>query len=658
MQELNASNDLRYIKMLSRQYPTVKDVSTEIVNLSAILALPKGTEHFMSDIHAEYEAFLHILNNSSGVIKEKIDMLFSNSVSAKERASLATLIYYPKQKLEEVKKSCTDMRDWYTVTINRLLDVCRLVSSKYTRSKVRKALPKGFEYILDELLHATVGNNTNKEQYYENIISTIIDINQADEFIKSISKTIKRLTVDHLHIVGDIFDRGPRADKVLDLLMEHHSVDIQWGNHDILWMGAAAGSEACIMCVLKTSVNYNNLEVLETGYGINLRPLAIFANEVYGNSDCSAFNPKLNSSDNVTPKDITMAARMHKAVSIILFKLEGQIIDRHPEFGMEDRKLLHKIDYENKTLTIDGTVYDMRDCYLPTIDPADPYRLSEEEEELVRQLKTAFLLSEKLQSHARFLYAKGSIYTIYNSNLLLHACVPMNDDGSFREFTFNGKKYSGKALFDYADLTARQGYYSMPGSEEKIFGEDFIWFLWCGKYAPIFGKEKMTTFERCFIADKTAWNEPKDPYYKHIDNKNTCIRVLNEFGCFDEYSHIINGHIPVKYVQGENPVKAEGKLINIDGGFSRAYHKTTGIAGYTLIYNSVGMRLVAHEPFESAESCIQNNTDILSSVIISQRASNRMTVADTDAGAKLKADIEDLKMLLEAYVSGKISESR
>lgn len=656
-QETNQrTQNLHYLKMLSKQYPTVQSVCTEIVNLEAILTLPKGTEHFMSDIHAEYEAFLHILNNSSGVIKEKVELLFSNSISAKERASLATLIYYPEQKLEEIKKTCPDMKDWYRITINQLVEVCRLVSSKYSRSKVRRALPKEFEYILDELLHSTNEINSNKEQYYANIISTIIEINRADEFIKSVSSTIKRLIVDHLHIVGDIFDRGPRADLVLDLLMHHHSVDIQWGNHDILWLGAAAGSEACIFYVLKTSVNYNNLEVLETGYGINLRPLAIFANEVYGDSDCSAFYPKLNASDNVTPKDITMAARMHKAVAIIMFKLEGQIIDRHPEYGMEDRKLLHLVDYENQSITIGGVTYEMKDCYFPTVDKNDPYKLTEEEAQLVEQLRSAFLRSEKLQAHARFLYSNGSMYKKYNSNLLIHACVPMTEDGDFAEFTIQGKKYKGKEFFDFADLTARQGYYSHPGSEEKQFGEDFIWYLWCGKFSPTFGKEKMTTFERCFIADQESWKEPKDPYYKHIDNKETCIKVLHEFGCFDEYSHIINGHVPVKFTKGENPVKAEGKLINIDGGFSRAYHKTTGIAGYTLIYNSFGMRLVAHEPFESVESAIKNNQDIYSSVVISQRASNRLTVADTDAGITIRENIADLKMLLDAYTTGLISE--
>ncbi|MEG1779343.1 MAG: fructose-bisphosphatase class III, partial [Oscillospiraceae bacterium] len=441
--------------------------------------------------------------NSSGVIKEKIELLFADTLSEKERASLATLIYYPQLKLDDVKKNTDNMELWYKVTLNRLVAICRLVSSKYTRSKVRKALPPEFEYIIDELLHSVDESNSNKEMYYANIISTIIDIDRADEFIIAISRTIKRLIVDHLHIVGDIFDRGPRADLVMDLLMNHHSVDIQWGNHDILWLGAAAGSEACIFYVLKTSVNYNNLEVLETGYGINLRPLAIFANEIYQGSDCSAFNPKLLGKDSITAKDFSLSARMHKAVSIIMFKIEGQIITRHPEYDMNDRMLLHKVDYVNQSITINGVTYKMRDCDFPTVDKNDPYKLTDEEQELVNQLRYSFLRSEKLQSHARFLYSKGSIYKKYNGNLLIHCGVPMTDDGDFRAFTIDGKTYKGKEFLDFADLAARQGYYANEDTVEKRFGEDFIWFLWCGKFSPVFGKERMTTFERCFIEDKT-----------------------------------------------------------------------------------------------------------------------------------------------------------
>ena len=648
-------NNLRYLKMLSQQYPTIQAASTEIINLQAILNLPKGTEHFMSDLHGEYEAFRHILNNASGSIREKIDALYANTLPAYERAVLATLIYYPEQKLEEIKRTVPDMTEWYRITLNRMLEVCRLVGSKYTRSKVRKALPQEYGYIIDELLHTNY-DALNKEKYYANIISTIIDIDRADDFVIALATTIKRLVVDHLHIVGDIFDRGPRADIVLDSLMEHHSVDIQWGNHDILWMGAAAGSRLCIANVLNNSITYNNLEVIETGYGISLRPLAIFAKECYSNVDTKCFLPKNPNEISYRRKDIELAAMMHKAIAVILFKLEGQAILRNPHFHMEERLLLDKIDYETGTVTVDGKSYKLRDCAFPTVDKEHPYDLTEEEQDLMEQLRFSFQRSEKLQRHIRFLYAKGGLYKCYNQNLLFHGCIPMNEDGSLMEFDTPEGSLSGKRFMDYCETWARRGYYAQWGTPERQFGKDYLWFLWCGKNSPLFGRLRITTFERLLIADKAAWNEPKNAYYTCLKTAADCRKLLSAFGLTSKYSHIINGHVPVRSKEGENPVKAEGKLIVIDGGFCRAYQPQTGIAGYTLIYNSHGMRITSHEPFAGVNNAIKNNTDILSTTNIFETADSRIKVGQTDAGQETQQTIDDLKLLLSAYSLGIISE--
>ena len=648
-------SNLRYLQMLSQQYPTIQAASSEIINLQAILNLPKGTEHFMSDLHGEYEAFRHILNNASGSIREKIDMIYANTLPAHDRAVLATLIYYPQRKLEEIKHATADLHEWYRITLNRLIEVCRLVASKYTRSKVRKALPEEYSYIIDELLHNSY-DAINKEKYYANIITTIIDIDRADDFIMALATTIKRLIVDHLHIVGDIFDRGSRADIVLDSLMEHHSVDIQWGNHDILWMGAAAGSRLCVANVLNNSITYNNLEVIETGYGISLRPLALFAKEQYSNVDTKCFLPKNPNDISYRRKDIELAAMMHKAIAIILFKLEGQAILRNPHFKMEERLLLDKINYDKGTITLKGKEYKLRDCSFPTVDRNDPYALTEEETELMEQLRFSFQRSEKLQKHIRFLYQKGSLYKCYNQNLLFHGCIPMNADGTLMEFDTPEGILSGKRFMDYCDNWARRGYYAQWGTPERQFGKDYLWFLWCGKNSPLFGREQITTFERLLIEDKETWVEPKNAYYTCLKTTRDCMNLLKEFGLSSNRSHIINGHVPVKSKEGENPVKCNGKLIVIDGGFCRAYQPTTGIAGYTLIYNSHGMRITSHEPFAGANNAIKNNTDILSTTNIFETVDSRMKVEETDQGQEIKQTIEDLKLLLAAYAHGLITE--
>ncbi len=649
--------NLHYLKMLARQYPNVQSASTEIINLHAIRNLPKGTEHFISDVHGEYEAFLHILNSASGVVREKLDNLFSTTVSKADLDQLATLIYYPKEKLEEIERETADMREWYRITFHRLIELCRAVSAKYTRSKVRKAMPPEYAYILDEMLH-THYEDTAKRDYYENIISTIIDIDRASNFLVQLCELIKRLAVDHLHLVGDIFDRGPRADIILDSLMEYHSVDIQWGNHDVLWMGAASGSRTLVATVLANSLRYNNLEVIETGYGISLRPLSVFANEVYKDCDIHRFEVKLTNEDaaHYTEKDKLLSARMHKAITIILFKLEGQKLLRNPCFGMADRLLLDKIDYENKCITIDGTTYPLEDTDFPTVDPQDPYTLTPEEDQLINQLTSSFLHSEKLQRHVRFLYSKGSLYKIYNGNLLFHGCIPMAADGTLLSFTIGGKTLSGKAFLDYADLNARQAYYNKRGTEEREFGMDFLWFLWAGRNSPIFGRDRMTTFERRLIADESTWTEPKNAYYQLYNDPAVCEALLKEFGLEGPHCHIINGHVPVKSKKGESPMKAGGKLLVIDGGFCKAYQKTTGIAGYTLIYNSACYRLVSHEPFAGRANAIRENQDIASSSVVFERLESRLKIAGTDVGRQLQEQIDDLTALVQAFRSGEIVE--
>ena len=649
--------NLHYLKMLAKQYPTVQAASTEIINLQAILDLPKGTEHFLSDVHGEYEAFQHILNSASGVVREKLDDLFGASLSQADRDQLATLIYYPKEKLEEIARETADMGEWYRITFHRLIEVCRLVSSKYTRSKVRKAMPQEYAYIIDEMLH-THYEDSAKRDYYENIIHTIIRIDRAADFLVELCGLIKRMAVDHLHLVGDIFDRGPGADIIMDSLMDYHSVDIQWGNHDILWMGAASGSRTLVATVLANSLRYDNLDVIETGYGISLRPLSVFADEVYRDSDVGQFAVKIDSQDEPhhTEKSRLQAARMYKAITILLFKLEGQKILRNPSFGMQDRLLLDKIDYSNKRVCIDGVDYPLTDTDFPTVDPKDPYALTPEEERLISQLTRSFLHSEKLQRHVRFLYSKGSIYRVYNGNLLFHGCIPMTEDGQLMRFSIGCKDLAGKEFLDYADLTARRAYYSKPGSAEREFGMDFLWFLWAGRNSPVFGRDRMTTFERRLIRDERTWAEPKNAYYRLCNDPEVCQELLRQFGLEGPHCHIINGHVPVKSKKGESPIKGGGRLLVIDGGFSRAYQETTGIAGYTLIYNSACLRLVSHEPFAGRESAIRGDRDIASSSVIFERLEHRMKIAETDVGRQLKEQIGDLMDLLAAYRSGAIVE--
>jgi len=649
--------ELRYLNLLSNQYPTIASACTEIINLQAILNLPKGTEHFLTDIHGEYESFNHVLKNGSGNIKRKIIEVFGNSLSQKEIKSLATLIYYPEQKLDIIRKSEENIDEWYKVTIYRLVEVCRKAAFKYTRMKVRKALPKDFAYIIEELMHKGL-DELDKEEYYSEIIKTIISIGRANEFIIAMSELIQRLVIDRLHIVGDIFDRGPGADIVMDTLLDYHSVDIQWGNHDVLWMGAAAGSEACIATVIRICARYVNMDIIEDGYGINMLPLATFALEFYNHDECTAFKPK-NEDDMVyTKNDLKLLAKMHKAITIIQFKLEGEIINRRPQFCMKDRLVLNKINYEDGTINIDGNVYKLNDCNFPTINPESPYELTIEEKELIEKLKSSFLNSEKLQKHVRFLFANGSMYLKFNSNLMYHGCIPMNEDGSFKKVQIDssGQSYSGKAYFDRLEILVREEYFHRNNLEAKKRGMDISWYLWTGPNSPLFGKDKMTTFERYFINDKKAHVEKKDPYFKLEDSEKMCKKIFKEFDLNPDVSHIINGHVPVKLKEGESPIRANGKLLVIDGGFSRAYQSTTGIAGYTLIYNSYGLLLVSHDPFESTQKAIEEEKDIHSTTMVLEKEVERKRVSDTDDGKKLKSQIKDLEMLLNAYRSGFIKE--
>ncbi len=644
----------KYILELAKQYPDKNKVSSEIINLNAILALPKGTEHFLSDLHGEYEAFLHIRKNASGVIRNKVDQLFSKSITLKERKELATLIYYPEEKLHEIEEKCDNFDDWCNITLERLLEISRLVSSKYTRSKVRKHLKKtamGFDYIIDELLNNDY-DALNKDRYYENILKTVMEIGASKRLITALCELIKSLVIDHLHIVGDIFDRGPRADIILDELMNETSLDIQWGNHDALWMGAAAGSAACIAAVLNNSITYRNLDVLEIGYGISLRPLTLFAQKVYKSSDVTAFMPKGNSKGEMWyVDDDVLLARMHKAISIIQFKLEGRLIKRNPDFDMDERCLLEKI--ENGTVTVDNVTYKLKDSDFPTLIKSDPYLLTDEEEQVITYLKNAFLRSEKLQKHVRFLFEKGGMYKIFNSNLLFHGCVPMNNDGTFMKLKA-GKNKCGRALLDEFDFLARQGYFMKDSDEGKEQGRDILWFLWCGKDSPLCARKKVANFERLLIDDEQAWFEEKNAYYPFRDDEKTVSTILSEFGLDVNNSHIINGHIPVRYASGELPVKANGRVIVIDGGFSSAYRSTTGIAGYTLIYNASGMRISAHEPFSGTVNAIKNNVDVVSDTVIFEQAADSIRVRDTDVGKEIEERINDLKMLLKAYEKGEI----
>ena len=649
---------LRYLQLLSKQYPTVQAASTEIIRLQSILNLPKGTEHFMSDIHGEYDAFLHILNSCSGEVKEKLKEIFGNSLSQRDRNDLATLIYYPKGKLELVADTEEDMEEWYRITLHRLIQVCRYVSIKHTRNYVREQTPAGYREILDELIHVR-DEDGSKKYYFENLINTIISIGQAASVIQAICTTIKALTVDQLHIVGDIFDRGPRADIVMDSLMQCRGVDIQWGNHDILWMGAASGSRTLVATVLSNSIRYNNLDVIETGYGISLRPLSIFANEVYRDCDTSCFSIKMTNLDakQYTEKDKLLSARMYKAITMILFKLEGQKVLRRPEYHMEDRALLHRINYENRTINIGGVDYPLMDCDFPTVDPENPYELTAEESHVIDQLTESFRHSEKLQKHTRFLYSKGSLYKTINGNLLFHGCIPMTADGKLQSFTISGQELSGKAFMDYADKTARQAYYTKRGTAEREFGMDFLWWLWAGRNSPIFGRDRMATFERRFVDNEVAQAEPKNPYYTFYHDPDICQMLLKEFGLEGSHSHIINGPVPVKARKGESPIKGGGRLIVIDGGFSKAYQPTSGIAGYTLTFGSRYLRIVAHQPFAGKQRALQSNADIDNESDIFERMENRLKVADTDEGKELQERVDDLRDLLDAYRSGAVTEN-
>ncbi|NLL76523.1 MAG: fructose-1,6-bisphosphatase [Clostridiales bacterium] len=645
--------ELKYLRSLSHQYPTIAAASTEIINLQAILNLPKGTEHFLTDIHGEYEQFNHVLKNGSGSVKRKIDEEFGNTLSSKDKKSLATLIYYPKEKLDIVLQEEPNIEDWYKITLHRLVQITKRVSSKYTRSKVRKALPKDFAYIIEELI-TEKAEMQDKEAYYNEIIHTIIRIDRAQEFIVALSNLIQRMVIDHLHIVGDIFDRGPGPHIILDTLSKYHSVDIQWGNHDIVWMGAAAGHLACIANVIRMSARYGNLDTLEEGYGINLIPLAAFALETYKDVNCDTFSIKYNTDYNT--KDLSLDMKMHKAISIIQFKLEGNLIMRRPEFMMNDRLLLDKINYKNKSVTIDGEEYEMNDVDFPTVNPENPYALTPEEEQVMERLRQAFVKCEKLQAHVRFLFSQGGLYKVYNSNLLYHGCMPMDEDGNFSELVIDGVKYSGKALYDILDHYARKGYYSRNNPTEMQKGQDIIWYIWAGPTSPVFGKDKMATFERYFVKDKKPHVETKNSYYRLLDDENTINKILTEFGLDTENSHIVNGHVPVELKKGESPIKCGGKLLIIDGGFSKAYQGKTGIAGYTLVANSHGMRLVAHEPFESMEAAILHESDIFSDSMILETSKTRISVADTDVGAELKESIHQLEELLKAYRNGTIVE--
>lgn len=642
----------KYLERLSELYPTISAASTEIINLQSILNLPKGTEHFLSDLHGEYEAFFHVLKNGSGSVKRKIDEVFGNTLSSKDKQSIATLIYYPKEKLKLIGKEEENMEDWYKITLYRLIAISKHTAEKYTRSKVRKALPEDFAYVIEELI-TEKAEITDKESYYNEIVNTIIRLDRAEAFIIALSHLIQRLTVDHLHIIGDIFDRGPGPHIIMDKLMKYHSVDIQWGNHDIVWMGAAAGQRACIANVIRLCARYANLDILEDGYGINLLPLAMFANQVYGDDDCKCF--RFHGKPEYTNAEMETEIKMHKAISVIQFKLEGQLIKENPEFGLDSRNLLHTVNVEKGTVMVDGRECRLMDTNFPTVDWNDPYKLTTEEEEIIDRLEKAFLGCEKLQEHVRFLLTKGGLYKVYNSNLLYHGCVPLDEEGRFKQVPLYGKVYSGKALYEKLDSYIRKGFFAIDKAERER-GKNIMWYIWLHENSPLFGKDKMATFERYLVDDEEARKEKKNPYYDLLDNERVIDSILEEFGLTVGDSHIINGHVPVK--KGERPVKCNGKVFVIDGGLSKAYHKETGIAGYTLIYSSYGMILVAHNPFESAEKAILNETDIHSENMTVQRNLYRETVGDTDAGKEMKETIKDLEKLLEAYRSGELSERR
>ena len=651
--------DKHYLQLLSQSFPTIADAAKEIINLEAIMNLPKGTEHFLADLHGESEAFQHVLKNASGNIKRKVQELFGNTIRESEKKELCTLIYYPEQKLELIKAQEKDLDDWYRITIHQLVKVCRDVSSKYTRSKVRKSLPEDFSYIIEELLHERT-DDIDKAAYVAVIVNTIISTGRADDFICAICNVIQRLAIDQLHILGDIYDRGAGAHKIMDTLQQYHSWDIQWGNHDILWMGASAGNTACICNVLRLCLRYANLATIEE-YGINLVPLATFALEVYGDDPCEEFMPHLLPGNNIDEKTRQLTAKMHKAIAIMQFKEEATIIERHPEWQMEDRCLLSHIDFEHASCRIEDKDYEMLSCNFPTVTSSKPNTLTAEEAGLMQKLRHSFRISEKLHKHIRTLLSHGCMYAVSNSNLLFHASIPLNEDGSLKEVEiYPGKRYSGKELMHNIGMLIRAAFQNASTSDEypRDYARDYFLYLWCGKDSPLFDKSKMATFERYFLKDKDTYKEEKGNYFKLRDSEEVCDRILDAFGVKGENRHIINGHVPVHASKGENPVKAGGKLMVIDGGFSEAYHSETGIAGYTLVYHSRGFQLVQHEPFTSARDAIVRETDIKSSIQIVEMSAHRMRVADTDKGEELRAQVADLKELLYAYRHGIITEKR
>jgi len=644
--------EARYLERLSQLFPTIGAATTEIINLQAILNLPKGTEHFLTDIHGEDEAFSHVLRNGSGSVRRKIGDVFGNTLTAADKQSLATLIYYPKEKTKLVKKEEENIEDWYRITLYRLIEVCKAAASKYTRSKVRKALPQDFSYVIEELI-TEKSDAQDKENYYNEIVNAIIRVGRAEEFIEALGELIQRLIVDHLHIVGDIFDRGPGPDKIMDKLMHYHSVDIQWGNHDVLWMGAAAGQRGCIANVIRICARYGNLDLIEDGYGINLLPLATYALNTYENDPCSCFS--LKGDPCLNQKEQELNVKMHKAISVLQFKVEGQIINKRKEYHMEDRNLLDKIDIKLGTVIAYNKTYELLDTNFPTVDWSNPYQLTKEEEEIMSRLETAFLNCEKLQNHMRFLLNKGGLYKVYNNNLLYHGCVPITKECKLKTVDIYGKSYQGKALYEVLESYVRKGFFALE-EEEREKGKDIMWYIWLHENSPLFGKNKMATFERYFIQDKESHKETKNPYYSYLDDEKMANLILGEFGLYESTAHIVNGHVPVKTKEGESPVKAGGKVLVIDGGFSKAYQKETGIAGYTLIYNSYGLILVAHDPFQSKEEAIIHERDIHSETIVVKRSVSRRLVGDTDAGKELKEQIKDLENLLVAYRNGTIVE--
>ena len=659
-------SDKHYLQLLSQSFPTIADAAKEIINLEAIMNLPKGTEHFLADLHGESEAFQHVLKNASGNIKRKVNELFGNTIRESEKKELCTLIYYPEEKLELIKAQETDLDDWYRITIHQLVRVCRDVSSKYTRSKVRKSLPEDFSYIIEELLHERT-DDIDKAAYVAVIVNTIISTGRADDFICAICNVIQRLAIDQLHILGDIYDRGSGAHKIMDTLRQYHSWDIQWGNHDILWMGASAGNDACICNVLRLCLRYANLSTIEE-YGINLVPLATFALEVYGDDPCEEFIPRLLPGNEMDEKTRQLTAKMHKAIAVLQFKTEAQIFKRHPEWQMENRCLFENVDYEKGLCELDGKTYEMASCHFPTIDPKEPNQLTDEETLLMQKLHHSFRISEKLHKHIRTILSHGCMYAIHNSNLLFHASIPLNDDGSLKELEiYPGKKYAGKDLMHNIGMLIRAAFQTNSASGElatapeeypREYARDYFLYLWCGKDSPLFDKSKMATFERYFLKDAETYKEEKGNYFKLRNSEEVCDRILDAFEVKGENRHIINGHVPVHASKGENPIKAGGKLMVIDGGFSEAYHKETGIAGYTLVYHSRGFQLVQHEPFKSSRDAIVKETDIKSTIQIVEMSAHRMLVADTDKGEELRAQVRDLKELLYAYRHGIITEKR